>query len=284
MGNKKAFTLIELLVVIAIIAILAAILFPVFAQAKLAAKKSVCLSNQKQIGTATVMYAGDNDDMMPMTMIPDATGFPATINYWTTFQYHAALEPYIKNGRTGAATNGQNNNNIWFDPADPDRNIQVMWGSFSDNGLMTGVRRSMTEPADTAQTVYNVLRQRNWSRAVNVPVPAPLPPATDAFWVSEFFDMCVDPWSDSNDSTDPFHFSRGTAMPPCNLFPNQAGCGEWDQLIDGQWNVNLDGNPRRRLNGRYGNIITVTFMDSHAKAMPFAQTYQSVQINMWDIL
>ncbi len=60
--KKRAFTLIELLVVIAIIAILAAILFPVFAQAKEAAKKTVSLSNVKQINLAFVMYNTDNDD------------------------------------------------------------------------------------------------------------------------------------------------------------------------------------------------------------------------------
>ena len=62
---KKAFTLIELLVVIAIIAILAAILFPVFAQAKLAAKKTVAISNQKQIGLSILMYSNDYDDVYP---------------------------------------------------------------------------------------------------------------------------------------------------------------------------------------------------------------------------
>lgn len=66
--SKKAFTLIELLVVIAIIAILAAILFPVFAQAKEAAKKASCLSNMKQQGTATMIYAADWDDMPPMAL------------------------------------------------------------------------------------------------------------------------------------------------------------------------------------------------------------------------
>src|SRR5260370_26669639 len=60
-----AFTLIELLVVIAIIAILAAILFPVFAQARAKARQATCLSNQKQIGLAWVMYAQDYDESSP---------------------------------------------------------------------------------------------------------------------------------------------------------------------------------------------------------------------------
>ncbi|MBS1724524.1 MAG: prepilin-type N-terminal cleavage/methylation domain-containing protein [Armatimonadetes bacterium] len=63
--RKRAFTLIELLVVIAIIAILAAILFPVFAQAKVAAKKTSALSNMKQIGTASMIYSTDQDDFLP---------------------------------------------------------------------------------------------------------------------------------------------------------------------------------------------------------------------------
>jgi len=64
--KRKAFTLIELLVVIAIIAILAAILFPVFAQAKEAAKKTADLSNVKQLGTSIAIYLSDTDDVMPL--------------------------------------------------------------------------------------------------------------------------------------------------------------------------------------------------------------------------
>ena len=60
--KRRGFTLIELLVVIAIIAILAAILFPVFAQAKEAAKKTSDLSNQKQLSLGHIMYSSDNDD------------------------------------------------------------------------------------------------------------------------------------------------------------------------------------------------------------------------------
>src|SRR5271166_6241044 len=63
--KSKAFTLIELLVVIAIIAILAAILFPVFAQAKAAAKQTVALSDIKQTSLAAVIYANDYDDTFP---------------------------------------------------------------------------------------------------------------------------------------------------------------------------------------------------------------------------
>lgn len=74
-SSKRAFTLIELLVVIAIIAILAAILFPVFAQAKEAAKKTQTLNNFKQDATAAIMYAGDNDDLFPQfANIDSATG------------------------------------------------------------------------------------------------------------------------------------------------------------------------------------------------------------------
>jgi prepilin-type N-terminal cleavage/methylation domain-containing protein len=64
--SRRAFTLIELLVVIAIIAILAAILFPVFAQAKEAAKKTSALSNIKQSGTSIIIYCADYDDQFPM--------------------------------------------------------------------------------------------------------------------------------------------------------------------------------------------------------------------------
>ncbi|MBS1719059.1 MAG: prepilin-type N-terminal cleavage/methylation domain-containing protein [Armatimonadetes bacterium] len=84
--KSKAFTLIELLVVIAIIAILAAILFPVFAQAKLAAKKTADLSNLKQLGTMMMLYGGDNDDRFPLT------SFPSKGNNWPM-----QCQTYIKN-------------------------------------------------------------------------------------------------------------------------------------------------------------------------------------------
>jgi len=89
---RKGFTLIELLVVIAIIAILAAILFPVFARAREKARQTSCLSNVKQILLASLMYAQDYDEMMPVGHIgPDPQNDPrATI--WFNI-----IQPYAKN-------------------------------------------------------------------------------------------------------------------------------------------------------------------------------------------
>ena len=70
--RTRGFTLIELLVVIAIIAILAAILFPVFAQARAAARKAACTSNMKQIGLAMQGYSTDYDGYMPPSQLPSS--------------------------------------------------------------------------------------------------------------------------------------------------------------------------------------------------------------------
>src|SRR5690242_10155784 len=83
---QPGFTLIELLVVIAIIAILAAILFPVFAQAREEARQTACSSNLKQIGTAMMMYAQDYDETYPCY----AT-YPVSAVHW-----YDMINPYIK--------------------------------------------------------------------------------------------------------------------------------------------------------------------------------------------
>ncbi len=102
---RRAFTLIELLVVIAIVAILAAILFPVFAQAKAKAKQATSLAHARQVGTAALLYLGDNSDRYPMLQytgaakqtVPDNFGF---------FRWPWLLRPYAKSF------------DVFLDPAD----------------------------------------------------------------------------------------------------------------------------------------------------------------------
>src|SRR3954452_8477758 len=99
MKRDRGFTLIELLVVIAIIAILAAILFPVFAQAREKARQAACLSNLKQIGTGLMMYSQDYDETLAANALDDAgktpqNGFmdPADPRNWAR-----DTQAYIKN-------------------------------------------------------------------------------------------------------------------------------------------------------------------------------------------
>lgn len=114
---RKAFTLIELLVVIAIIAILAAILFPVFAQAKEAAKKVQCLSNGRQIGIALMMYMGDYDDRYPQEhpgtnnpVVDDSTGQLEEEDYGSPFD---KVLPYV-------ASRDTSKTQLYNCPTDPD--------------------------------------------------------------------------------------------------------------------------------------------------------------------
>lgn len=134
MKATKAFTLIELLVVIAIIAILAAILFPVFAQAKAAAKRTASLSNEKQLALGTIIYQGDADDNFPsgtsawMCFIEGCGD-----QYWGQLQWGPAIAPYLKaNGLYGSPEDS-----LGGKVAAPDA-WKGLTTSYSPNGLTSG--------------------------------------------------------------------------------------------------------------------------------------------------
>jgi prepilin-type N-terminal cleavage/methylation domain-containing protein/prepilin-type processing-associated H-X9-DG protein len=114
MRKHNAFTLIELLVVIAIIAILAAILFPVFAQAREKARGVTCLSNQKQIMLGILMYTQDFDENLPLGQV--TINWNGDLNTPEGDGINTEIEPYVKAGNTwGPPTK----TSIWACPSDP---------------------------------------------------------------------------------------------------------------------------------------------------------------------
>ncbi len=152
----RAFTLIELLVVIAIIAILAAILFPVFAQAKEAAKKTQAISNTKQVGTAVQIYLADNDDTFPLMhsidpvtgtylhsfwsspsyrlhSVPAGWGVNAAFRDADSVAFHNSMQPYMKNYEL-FTLGSQRVNESWFNYASAPAGLPVT--SISPNGLL----------------------------------------------------------------------------------------------------------------------------------------------------
>ena len=163
--RKRAFTLIELLVVIAIIAILAAILFPVFARAREAARATSCKSNLKQLATAIQMYTQDYDEMMPFNYHYTAGAPPL---YW----WEDDVQPYVKNwqafqcpsrsghlaytyGRTGP---GQTNPLVSDYKAPAMSNWPGTWAGqsavmMSCNGCAAGSGRALAAIDDPAGTI-----------------------------------------------------------------------------------------------------------------------------------
>jgi prepilin-type N-terminal cleavage/methylation domain-containing protein/prepilin-type processing-associated H-X9-DG protein len=141
MRKTLAFTLIELLVVIAIIAILAAILFPVFAQAREAARKTTCLSNLKQMGIGMAMYTQDYDEKMVLWQQGSGNVFFDSQGFATS--YDRLLQPYIKNNMVSGC------------PSD-----------LSDKGMPTGVYaiRSFAIPGSIGG---------NWCNTATNPQPNP---------------------------------------------------------------------------------------------------------------
>ncbi|MHB8996579.1 MAG: DUF1559 family PulG-like putative transporter [Armatimonadota bacterium] len=132
---RRGFTLIELLVVIAIIAILAAILFPVFAKAREKARQSSCLSNVKQLTLAFLQYAQDYDEQLPMHGAYETVTWPGGgtgYNLWPVKIY-----PYIKNSQAYNCPSASN-----------------PWDGRSSGALNIGYNASLPPPCNMGTIVY----------------------------------------------------------------------------------------------------------------------------------
>ena len=132
-SHRYGFTLIELLVVIAIIAILAAILFPVFAQARESARMTSCLSNMRQLGTALRMYAQDYDEIYPAIRFVDRD----FRGHWP-YGWRNVVYPYIKNKQVMACPS--NPNSV---PNGPGTNINSEGSNLNGEGWQSEPDRKM---------------------------------------------------------------------------------------------------------------------------------------------
>ena len=225
---KKGFTLIELRVVIAIIAILAAILFPVFAQAREKARQTQCLSNLKQLGTAFQMYTNDYEDTCP-AMSP-ANGdwgenylghygcYAADLEREKNYSYRSQLEPYVKNAKLFACPS--------------DSTVNVNWVAekrFTSYHYRLFVGCSSVYPAEPAPyymsdfglpsqiyIFHEVLPQHDMRRHPKAPNNEPYYWSADAKWNLTFADghvktyatkSCM-PYDDNNFGAVDFHWIR----------------------------------------------------------------------------
>jgi prepilin-type N-terminal cleavage/methylation domain-containing protein/prepilin-type processing-associated H-X9-DG protein len=179
MTRTRAFTLIELLVVIAIIAILAAILFPVFAQARAKAYQASCLSNQRQIGTAIQMYAQDNDERLPACH-SWGLGWTPTVKDRYIQQLTA---PYVKN------------ENIWFCPGvGRERALTVLdpkIKTYGQNGT------SYIWNHETEVVPYGPYKGRKSVRVSGLAIAAiPRPAEAPVLWDMPYWNGICKPWTD----------------------------------------------------------------------------------------
>jgi len=253
---KKAFTLIELLVVIAIIAILAAILFPVFAQAKAAAKKISSVSNNKQLDLAVLMYAGDADDYVSPATAWASSGFALSFGGLHFGNWPILIAPYIKSVDLYFSPLGGPrpkefsltphsdllNADVW-----PDYGYNYVYMAPWDGNRQTPI--SMTSADDPAGTI--VFAEKGSATQSLYP-----PPIVWGFGSG---------WSGANDAP---LLSDTVEVPVCSGLTQRCGdnwgVGGFSALQTTVANGSITGGVSLRV----GNQGIVSFMDGHAKALP----------------
>jgi len=295
--KHRGFTLIELLVVIAIIAILAAILFPVFAQAKLQAKKTASLSNSKQLTLGVMMYITDADDVYELAC-PD---------WWYYPWYNSACDPggawswdsapYIKNAGVfqDSTDTGKQGWQTWYtgQPAIPvsyaaNGFMEYSGGGWQMHGLM-GMAQGPSVPSCTGGTGWMASDHTNAS-ANTVPAGTVLLSTrvggADIWGANDLISGVPPNWG--------WDSGGANAIPTGSGFSktwNDSGAGPQTgpyyapKGTGGNYLVNADARNGACMTTYFGLSI-FTFADGHAKAMPPMQTdpdpINAPQNNMWN--
>jgi len=281
---KRGFTLIELLVVIAIIAILAAILFPVFAQAKEAAKRTSCMSNSNQLGKAVAMYQGDNDDRVPLSnfYLPQFMGGPTPSIGTNRSTAIYSMTEYISSSKFSRC------------PSDPSATDQGLSINPDTGAIIPSTSTDLIKQAWSYRASYGM----NWlflcpmvnsTTSALTAYPSPIS-TSSASAVASTVEFAESVWNRSA-SGNPTGGGNWAVDPPCTIdsaggsmvpvptgtsfyFPLPNGGGwkkntplSW-QVFGGCWPWHLGHNRGTETwNRRNEGVCITTFLDSHSKAL-----------------
>ncbi len=229
-SKRSGFTLIELLVVIAIIAILAAILFPVFAQARNAARKATCISNLKQLALGQSMYVQDYDERYCKWLnggVNNSWNQPAGAGWWMNEIY-----PYIKNFQVYECPND----------ARPDDQAR---------GWNYAIVLPVTNPVKYYRSSYGMSEWindagRTGNKLAGIPYPA------NTFLMSDAVGPLTNDWDNCGNATIPYGFAR-------TWYANYDAWGPWGQE---------ENYEKFKQYARHGDGNVIAFVDSHVKYLP----------------
>jgi len=264
-NRSTGFTLIELLVVIAIIAILAAILFPVFAQAKAAAKRTQELSDLKNLTMGMFLYTNDNDDYLPASRIAlDGNFFDQKEVEWKDVIY-----PYVKNGGRLPTVNGlmyttPGNGGIFQSPLN-----QAAWGTGHTDGNVPGGPGDETTRFPRSFAVNKSAGYNEFGGGTVWP---------------EIYGSSADPQvynhgGNQGALTKP----AGTAMlvGTRRMYPDAeaAEMGKASTADGDETNSGVFPASNAAIAGNGSHAITMGFFDGHAKSV---NCYQSYSLDLWD--
>jgi len=279
-AERRGFTLIELLVVIAIIAILAAILFPVFAQAREKARAISCLSNIKQQGLAVLMYSQDYDELFPLTTLYDFSGTSETS------QWIPRVAPYIKN------------TDIFWCPSDSAGSYPRYGGwsgpavSYAANSLMGGAHL----PDNTSVGIFGVGNQVVWPNPPNTwmnnstgisQASVTYPASTIAICEHMTIDVQQSGSAFSWLGANTIWYWPGTDMLwDCTPLGGDCYYNDGSSIPDGDIPQNPYPNgPNGSVSSRHTGRSNFLFADGHAKAMIPSTTnpsgWNQPQNNLW---